>query len=517
LKLTSIWLLIIFTLQMLFSPLSIKAEAKVTSVVSKAADEIVQHMLREAGAQSVQELIDKKLTAEAGLGAEWTVIALSQRGNYDFSAYEAKLREYLRSKDIKAAVTRQKYAFALASAGSNDPFIRETLDATIGNQGVMSWVYGLHLLHNGFDSSHYTIASVADKLLSLQLEDGGWALMGKRGDVDVTAMTVQALAPLYHSDANVRNAVDRALLLLSGMQMEDGCYSSFGTPNPESAAQVLIALSALGIDGLSDERFIKNGKTLLDGMLRFSLGNGAFVHVAGGAENANASNQVLFALTAYQRHLSGRPSVYLLDSERMTDKAHVKTALGYKEIAVICILCAAMLACALLLALKKRHPKNLAFVAVITAIAAAFVLTTDFQSADSYYSGEAMEKKHPVGHVTLSIRCDAVADRNGENVYIPADGTILDKSTFAIDEGDTVYTVLTDAAREKGLHLETSGPAGMVYVEGIAYLYEFAFGDLSGWVYSVNGQHADAGCDQYRLKNGDEILWQYSLQMGNDL
>ena len=94
---------------------------------------------------------------------------------------------------------------------------------------------------------------------------------------------------------------------------------------------------------------------------------------------------------------------------------------------------------------------------------------------------------------------------------------ILAEGAFPIAQGDTVYTILTDAARAHGIHMETSGTNGLQYVSGIGNIYEFDFGDLSGWVFMVNGESASVGCDQYALKPGDKIEWHYTLELGKDI
>ena len=101
--------------------------------------------------------------------------------------------------------------------------------------------------------------------------------------------------------------------------------------------------------------------------------------------------------------------------------------------------------------------------------------------------------------------------------YIPADGVILENASFPIEEGDTVYNILTEAARAHSMQMDASGPEGMIYITGINYLYEHQFGDLSGWLYFVNGESHSVGCDQYFLKDGDNIEWFYTLAMGEDL
>jgi hypothetical protein len=105
----------------------------------------------------------------------------------------------------------------------------------------------------------------------MQLSDRGWALSGTVSDVDVTAMAIQALAPHYKSKAKVKTAVDAALTLLSERQMSTGEFQSYGKANSQSTSQVITALSCLGINGITDTRFIKHDNTLLDGLLRYQL------------------------------------------------------------------------------------------------------------------------------------------------------------------------------------------------------------------------------------------------------
>ena len=65
--------------------------------------------------------------------------------------------------------------------------------------------------------------------------------------------------------------------------------------------------------------------------------------------------------------------------------------------------------------------------------------------------------------------------------------------------------------------MEGSGANGLMYIHGIGNIYEFDFGDLSGWVYMVNGESASVGCDQYVLQDGDQVEWHYTLELGKDI
>lgn len=571
------------------------------------AKSLIDGILAYQGVSSpggIQAWIDGYLTANAGVSAEWYILSLSQYDKYDLSAYGAALLSYLKSNTVHSASSRLKYALCLSSVGSDDSYIVSTLNDSVGEQGLMSWIFGLHLLNNGYESGKYTTAEVKAKLLELQLSDGGWAIMGQYGDVDATAMAVQALAPYYDTDGDVKKAVDSALSLLSKKQLNGGDFASYGAANPESTAQVMIALSALGIDASKDGRFIKNGNTLFDGIVKYKLSDGSFCHKEGGASNGTATVQVFCAAVAYIRMANGKPSLYLLDSRYVSDKETEtetdtgtydepgtddepgtsietetesgtsnaigteprpestsvsdtssepktderlpfeseeevptepsqsisseqteeppsdtngdisNTDLGYKPWACLIAVCVGGALCAVLFALKKRHIKNFIAIFVAVCIAIVFICSTDLRSADEYYNGESEAKESVAGTVTLTIRCDTVA---GRAEHIPDNGIILDITEFDIAEGDTVYTVLTEAARRYRIQLENNGDATLVYISGIAYIYEFDYGDLSGWMYYVNRECPSVGAGEYVLKDGDKIEWKYTCALGEDL
>ena len=108
---------------------------------------------------------------------------------------------------------------------------------------------------------------LVDYILSKEIIDskgvtGGFALSDSCPDPDVTGMALQALAK-YQDQEKVKQAIDRALVVLSNMQNSNGGYSSWGSESSESTVQVIVALCELGINPDTDSRFIKNGTTLV--------------------------------------------------------------------------------------------------------------------------------------------------------------------------------------------------------------------------------------------------------------
>ena len=476
------------------------------SLAAGAEPSILDFKQAQSGAENWMET---GLPDLMGRGGEWYAIALAQLGGYDLSACREALESYVAGTKVRSATTRQKLALTLLALGSEHEFIAATLSDSIGKQGVMSWAWGLHLLNNGCEIPEYTADEVVRTLLSLRKADGGWAITGNVSDADATAMVLQALAP-HRADVAVAAAIDEAVELLSRMQTAEGGFASYGIENAESAAQVIIALCALGIDP-ADERFVKNGMSPLEALAAFRLPEGSYTHEKGGAPNENATAQAFLAEAAHARYQAGEGSLFLLDGD--ADPGEMKVEWGWQVIAAAIIGGAALIACIVLLIMGKRHPKNFLVVTILAAALIGSVFLLDVQTADSYYTA-AITKEDVVGHVTLTIRCDKVA---GKAAHIPENGVILPETSFPIAAGDTVYTVLTDAARAHGIHMEASGANGLMYIHGIGNIYEFDFGDLSGWVYLVNGESASVGVDQRQLKDGDRVELCYTLELGKDL
>ena len=498
-------------------PVKAEEETKSVGEAQSFIDDIVAYQLKETGASSVQQWIDNTLTKEAGISSEWYIIGLSQYGTYDFSAYEAALKSYLSTHEERSASSRQKYALALVAAGSTEKYIYETMQNSIGQQGVMSWIFGLHLLNNGYTGEEHTLNSVKEKLLSLQLADGGWAVMGTNADVDVTAMAVQALAPHY-KESEVKEAVDNAIKLLSERQLSTGDYASYGVGNPESTAQVLVALSTLGIDCQNDERFIKEGNTLFDGIQRYRLEDGVFCHKQGEGYSEAATVQVFCSMIAYQRMIDNKNAFYILDAGTPDGlKVSVSaTSHNYKIWVSLGIVLVACGSCIGLYLTKKRNKKNYILIVVIALLAIMLVFFMEIQTPKQYYDNGTLVKKDVIGTVTLTIRCDTISNKS-DNEWIPEDGVILENAEYEIEAGDTVYDILKAATAKHKIHLETNGTAESIYVEGIQHIYEFAYGELSGWLYQVNGESTSVGCSAYELKDGDQIAWLYTCEMGKDI
>lgn len=317
-------------------------------------------------------LLNNKFLEQAGdTTVDWYVFGLGRTGMLDdYEAYLAviedtviKRYETAEKLSLSKATEWHRIALAMLAAGGDPTTLGEArLDSPInliadgtynrgldtrplGAQGINGWIWGLITL----DSMRYKVPEEAVvsreqiiiEILQQQLADGGFSLQQESEfNVDLTAMAIQALAPYYNDEKQytykqiaidkevtktVHEVIDEALDLLEDAQLSDGDYALMEMPNLESTAQVTVALTSLGIDILQDERFKKNGNTLMDGILKYRMEDGGFVHsyvydeenpsAVPDESNMMASEQALYTFVALYRFYGEYRSLYDLREE----------------------------------------------------------------------------------------------------------------------------------------------------------------------------------------------------------
>ena len=259
-------------------------------------------------------------------GGEWMVIGLARSGRTVPAGYYDNVVEYVKAMaDANERLHRAKVTdnarviLALTAIGKDVTNVGghnllKGLDnmAYVQKQGINGPIFTLIALdsHNYPTMGDVTREKLIQVILDAQLPGGGWNLSGENADTDMTAMAIQALAPYYKTNETVKAAVDKALEALSALQRNDGGFGSWGTVNSESCAQVIVALTALGIDPATDSRFVKNGNTVLGALAGFYVDGGGFKHTADGERNGMATEQSYYALAAYYRFVNGQTSLY---------------------------------------------------------------------------------------------------------------------------------------------------------------------------------------------------------------
>ena len=274
------------------------------------------------------------------IGGEWMVIGLVRSGRDVPEGYYDEVVKYVQENiNDKEQLHRAKSTenarviLALTAAGydvtnvdGHNLLVGLNTMSYVKKQGNNGPIWALI----AFDSHNYEIPEgdvtrdkLIDTILAAQLPDGGWSMssVATSGDADLTGMAIQALAPYYETNTKVKSAVDKALVLLSELQEDDGSYGSVDGKCTESTAQVIVALTAMGVDPEKDNRFVKNGNSAVDALNLFYVEGGGFKHTAADTKaDGMATEQGYYALAAYDRFLNGETSLYDMSDVKLDSK-----------------------------------------------------------------------------------------------------------------------------------------------------------------------------------------------------
>lgn len=297
---------------------TVKYAPSVADSVANKIDEVAKHLSSQA------------IPTVSSVGGEWTVIGLARadkitdeiaNGYYNNAVKyveekgSAKLHNTKstdNSRVILALTAIGKDVTNIASFNLLEPLA--DMDY-VKKQGINGPIFALIALDSGdyeipqTDATNKTTREkLVQTILDAQVANGGWTFFGSAADPDMTGMAIQALAPYYSTNSEVKEAVDKALTVMSNAQKDDGGFASWGSVNSESCAQILVALTSLGIDPTKDERFIKNGNTLIDAIMGFSAENG-FGHTDT-TYNQMATEQSFYAFVSFDRLANGKTSLY---------------------------------------------------------------------------------------------------------------------------------------------------------------------------------------------------------------
>ena len=296
---------------------------------------------------------------------EWTVFGLARGGYYAkdnvyFTDYYDRIVETVNttaaSVNMNGALHKVKSTensrliVALSSIGKDATAVGnwDLVEAYSANgfdwikkQGINGTIWALIALdsHNYATSDTTIRQQCVDSIVSLQHDDGGWSLMANKtyaSDPDITGMALTALYP-YRDQPAVAEACAEAIACLSEMQHDNGTFASGGSECSESCAWVIVATTMWGINPDTDSRFVKNGKSVVDGLLSHYLSDSAtFEHIVGAGANGMATDQSCYALVAYDRFMKGKTALYdcsdvTFDAKAEVVKGEPKAILGLPQ------------------------------------------------------------------------------------------------------------------------------------------------------------------------------------------
>ncbi len=270
-----------------------------------------------------------------GFSDAWSVIGLAR---YKIDDMENITDEYLNNlkKELnqkQGILTTNKYTeysktiLALTALGIDPKDIEgynlieklSDLDKLI-IQGINGPIWALIALDSNDYSGLLSRETIIEYILENEIQGGGWSLSSETPDVDITAMVLTSLSR-YKDRAEIKPYIERGLEFISNAQNSDGGFETMLVENAESNAQVILALTSLGIDPSIDSRFIKNGNNVIDNSIdNFYKSSGGFSHLKDGKENKIATQQSFYALVSYQRFKEDKTPLFdMTGSDIRTD------------------------------------------------------------------------------------------------------------------------------------------------------------------------------------------------------
>lgn len=403
-------------------------------------------------------------------------------------------------------------------------FFNETLD----RQGFNAYIWALITLNvTGAEppaNALNTVGTLSEYIISRQHEDGSFSLRGDGGDVDITAAAVYALAGSDIPEAE--QAARRGADWLSAIE---GGYSSMGVRNCESTAQAVIALCAAG----RGERAYQAAAELEE-----YRREGGYAHLPEGEVNGLATSQALEAFTALamlergeqlfgavpeltqstiEAPQTAKESAEYGDSRENPSSAGGITGVHIK-IMISGVLALAAAVCLVMSAVRRK--KALIAAAAAFAVLSGGVWLLDIKTPDEYYA------QNSTGTMRVSVCADCSAALSAMDSIdpsvnpaeiVPEDGEVIRGCEVMLPPGASAFDALIAAAREQRVRVDYSGGVWGAYIRGIGGIYEFGFGELSGWMYRVNGEYPEVSASDYALNEGDSVEFVFTLNLGRDI
>lgn len=502
------------------------------------AQECLGYFMRQRGAEDFWDGLDSGAT-------DWAAYCYARLYGADGAeeyaqSVERHVGELYSAGGFVRPTEYQRAAICITVTGG-DPSLAARLGAfgceILDRQGFNAYIWALIALNvTGIqppEGAANTADTLTEYLIAHQHADGSFALMGDGGDVDITAAAVYALAGTDSPGA--AEAAQRGADWLAGFDS----YSTMGVRNCESTAQAVIALSAAGRRESAEKAAAQLEEYRREG--------GGYAHLPDGEVNQMATAQTLEAFTALALaerggSLFGEYSGAAAEpdgAESTAESAEIptltaestaesgiqpgNTAQGgltgtHIRIIISAALGAAAVACGILFAFRRK--KALIPAAALLAALAGGVWLLDIRTPEEYYSESG---GGPV-RVTVLAECSTVLSHmdiidpavNPPEV-VPEDGVIIARCEVSLPEGATAFDALAAAARKQRVRVDYTGSAYGTYVRGIGYVTEFGFGELSGWMYTVNGEFPDVSVSDRVLGSGDVVEFRYTCDLGRDV
>lgn len=511
-------------------------------------------MAKEDIAHGVQYLQGKSLEKYKD---EWNIFSILRSGA---TIEQGKLDKYYESvvKQLNTSSTNMRVtdlarvALALEAMGKNPTDVGgfNVLEAIYNHKDMMTDssncpIFGLLAL----DGRNYEIPkdakwsrkNLVEQILKFQKASGGFGLSldNDTTGIDMTGMALQALAPYYDNSAypEVKPAVDKALKHFKDNITINAGFLDMGSENSCTTAQVLTAVSALNIDPTVKENgFVQNGNNMISNLHTYKKDAGFAWHATMQGQEM-ATQQVTYALVAYQRMEEGQTRLYdftdvpeekpSVDPEEEDKKAAKEVEDQIKAIGEVTLesksaIEAARVAYENLSETQKKLVTNLETLTKAEtelkkleteASKGTITLTVERFTIGQGYFVEPIKVPFEAGDNGATLLKKVIGAENfvGEDSYLEAiKGADLGLDQVKIPDYIAEISknkVTTETAKEYGN--DSNGPEA---------LGESDYSNYAGWMYFVNNEAPNVGITSYQPKDGDVVRFQFTVYgYGTDL
>ena len=419
----------------------------ITVTKGSTADIDVKAKAEEGINSAVTYITEKHSTDGYAYGDEWLIYALLRNGveissDVQDAYYQSAAAEVKKWNADQKPTDIERVALALTAMGKDITDVDGTdLVSMICNSEKLSdgsneLIYALMAL----DAANVAIPAdakwsrntIIEAMLGFQNENGGFGLTGKDStSVDMTAMALQALAP-YQERTEVKEAIDRAVSCLKEEMRDD-----FGYGTSESTAQVLLALSCLGIDPTSAEvGFGTPNFNMITNLMKYRQNDGGFSHLSNLTKSQEMSTvQVLQAFDAYKK---GTNTYWLINGENQSvavtilgDEVHDSDKDGKIHAFVknnLQVWAAQS---------EYRVPKNATAMEALDAALAANKMTSEKKYGDTYIASVTRADGVKLGEFTNGSKSGWKYSVNGTEPDVGA-------CDYTLKDGDVVILHYTD-------------------------------------------------------------------------
>lgn len=148
------------------------------------------------------------------------------------------------------------------------------------------------------------------------------------------------------------------------------------------------------------------------------------------------------------------------------------------------------------------------FAQVIIAIALATMLAFAATGCSTPEEPSEPAPGEATIEVTMVIDCSEAVEAGNKTAIAAAEDGIVYDDTLVLKDFETVLDALIASNVEYISNDSTMGK----YVSSIAGLGMGDQGDMSGWVFTLNGESVTVSADEQKLEDGDHIEWKFVLE-----